>query len=113
MNESLKIELPKTDSKNYIGQIKELLRTHDFVEKKPEVIFSVTTPSTILFCSLQDIKCLYIQDVIMIVGAITAVGVYFAVKSAIKKVDAERSENVLNLHEGIREAHLNKKSKYK
>jgi len=92
-------------------ELKGLLRGHDFIEKQPEVIFSVTTPSTILFCNFQDLKCLYIQDVVMIVGAITAVGVYFAVKSAIekhyaKKVAAERAENVLSLHEGIREVYL-------
>jgi len=118
MNESLKIELPKTVPKNYIGQIKELLRAPDFVKRESKVLLSVATPSATSFYAFQNLQCQYIQDTVMLVGVISAVGMYFAVKSAIdkhyaKKVDAERSENVLRLHEGIREAYLNKKSKCK
>lgn len=98
--------------------VKEKQIKTEVVEKKPEMIFSITTPSTILFCSLQELNCLYTQNVVMILGAITVVGAYFAIKSAIekhhaKKLDLERSENTLSLHESIRELYLNKKSRNK
>jgi len=78
----------------------------------------LATPSTVLFCNFQDLKCLYVQDVVILVGAITAVGLYFAIKSTIekhhaKKVANERDENILSLHEGIREVYLNKKYRNK
>jgi len=99
-------------------EFKELLRGHDLIEKKPEALFTVTTPSTVLFCTFQDLKCLYVQDIGILVGAITAIGVYFAIKSAIekhhiKKIEAEKAENISHLHEGIREVYLNKKCKNK
>jgi len=85
-------------------EFKELLRNSN---TNPNTMLKVITPSTVLFCKLQDLQCQYTQDVIMIVGAITAVGLYFAIKSVIekhhaKKIAIEREENILSLHEGIR-----------
>jgi len=85
-------------------EFKELLRNSNI---NPNTMLKVITPSTMLFCKLQDLRCQYTQDVVMIVGAITAVGLYFAIKSIIekhyaKKIAIEREENILSLHEGIR-----------
>jgi len=85
-------------------EFKELLRNLD---TEQNVVLKIITPSSVMFCKLQDLQYQYAQDVVMIVGAITAVGLYFAIKSIIekhyaKKITIEREENVLSLHEGIR-----------
>jgi len=85
-------------------EFKELLRNSN---TNSNTILKVITPSTVLFYELQNLQCQYTQDVVMIVGAITAVGLYFAIKSVIekhhtKKIVIEREENILSLHEGIR-----------
>ena len=108
------MESIKTNSKNYIGQIKELLRAPDFGEREPKVLLSVTTPSATLLCTFQNLRCQFSQDIALIVGVFVVVGIYFAVKSALdkhytKKVAAERAETILRLHDGIREVYLNRK----
>ena len=85
-------------------EFKELLRNLD---TEQNVVLKIITPSSVMFCKLQDLQCQYAQDVVMIVGAITAVGLYFAIKSIIekhyaKKIAIEREENISSLHEGIR-----------
>ena len=85
-------------------EFKELLRNSNI---NPNTILKVITPSTVLFYELQDLQYQFTQDICIIVGAITAVGLYFAIKSIIekhyaKKISIEREENVLSLHEGIR-----------
>jgi len=85
-------------------EFKGLLRNSN---TNPDTMLKVITPSTVLFCKLQDLQCQYTQDMVIIVGAITAIGLYFAIKSVIEKHHAkiaiEREENILNLHEGIRD----------
>jgi len=85
-------------------ELKELLRNLD---TEQNVVLKIITPSSVMFCKLQDLQCQFTQDICMIVGAITAVGLYFAIKSSIekhhaKKIAIERGENVLSLYEGIR-----------
>gem|GEM_PF-2611984 len=92
MKESIKTE-----------QIKELLRASE----EPKVMLSVATPSATYLYIFQNLNCQFVQDTCIIVGVLTAIGLYFAIKSAIekhqaKKVAIERDENILNLHEGIR-----------
>jgi len=108
------MEFIKTDSKNYIGQIKELLRAPDFGGRESKVLLSVATPSAISFYAFQNLQYQFLQDTVLLVGVFVAVGIYFAVKSALdkhytKKVDAERAETILHLHESIREVYLNRK----
>jgi len=108
------MESIKSNSKNYIGQIKELLRAPDFVEREPKVLLSVTTPSAISFYAFQNLQYQFLQNTVLLVGVFVAVGIYFAVKSALdkhytKKVAAERAETILRLHENIREVYLNRK----
>jgi hypothetical protein len=108
------MESIKTDSKNYIGQIKELLRAPDFVERESKVLLSVTTPSAISFYTFQNLQYQLLQNTVLLVGIFVAIGIYFAVESALdehhtKKIAAERAETILRLHESIREVYLNKK----
>jgi len=114
----MKMESTKIDSKNYTEQIKKLLRTPDFVERESKVMLRVTTSSATSFYAFQNLQCQFLQDTTLLVGVLVAVGVYFAVKSAIekhyaKKVDAERAENIPHLHKGIREMYLNKRGRTK
>jgi len=94
-------------------EFKGLLRA-TYAAQEPEVMLSVVTPSATSFYTFQNVQCQFIQNVVLLVGVFTAVGVYFAVKSVldkhyIKKVNAERFENISYLHEGIREVYLNRK----
>jgi len=103
MKESMKTE-----------QIKELLRASE----EPKIMLSVTTPSATYLYTYQNLNCQFVQDTCIIVGVLTAIGLYFAIKSAIekhqaKKVDTERTENISKLNEGIRERYLNKRCKNK
>jgi len=54
-----------------------------------------------------------LQNIVLIVGIFIAIGIYFAVESALDehhtKIAAERAETILRLHESIREVYLNKK----
>ena len=59
----------KADSKNYIGQIKELLRAPDFGEREPKVLLSVTTPSAISFYAFQNLQYQLLQNTVLLVRA--------------------------------------------
>ena len=108
------MEYIKTNSKNYTVQIKELLRAPDFVGRESKVLLSVATPSAISFYTFQNLQYQFSQNTVLLVGVFAAIGIYFAVKSALdkhyaKKVAVERAETILRLHESIREVYLNKK----
>jgi len=59
----------KTDSKNYIGQFKELLRAPDFGEQEPKVLLGVTTPSAISFYAFQNLQYQLLQNTVLLVRA--------------------------------------------